>query len=208
MTSALPPLVETTPTRLTLHRLAEQVLAAEEVAANGDYRLQALPDGFATRWFAGADQVRRRVRVAGHELIRETDATAVSEPIGGEFDPAAASVLYAWWFLGTTVLTSIEQEYGAKSSEVVLYPEHFDVGSTIDLDQHGKLNLGFSPGDDFCPAPYAYAGPWEPRVGPFWNAPFGSFRRFDEFDPADAEAGTRAYLEAAIVALGADPAAG
>jgi hypothetical protein len=201
MSTALPPLVDTTATRLTLHRLAEDVLAAEQVAVNGDFRLDARPDGFATRSFAGPDQVQRRIRVAGAELVREVGTESVHESITGQFDPVAASVLYAWWDLGTRVLTSIAQQYGSRSSDVVLYPEHFDVGSSLDLGEHLNINLGFSPGDDFCAAPYAYAGPWEPQAGEFWNAPFGAYRRYDDFDPAAADEATRAFLVAAIAEL-------
>jgi hypothetical protein len=201
MSTALPPLVDTVATRLTLHRLAENVLAAEQVAANGEFRLDAQADGFATRWFAGPDHVRRRIRVAGAELIRESGPGTVRESITGDFDPVAASVLYAWWDLGTRVLTSFAQEYGSKSSDVVLYPEHFDVGSSLDLGEHRKINLGFSPGDDFCPAPYVYAGPWEQRSGEFWNAPFGAYRRYDDFESVPADEGTRAFLVAAIAEL-------
>jgi hypothetical protein len=201
MSTALPPLVDTTATRLTLHQLAENVLAAEQVAANGDFRLDARPDGFATRWFVGPDQVRRRIRVAGAELIRESGPESVGESITGEFDPVAASVLYAWWDLGTRVLIAVAQEYGSSSSDVVLYPEHFDVGSSLDLGEHVKINLGFSPGDDFCPAPYVYAGPWEQQTGEFWNAPFGAYRRYDDFDSATADDATRAFLAEAIAEL-------
>ena len=203
MSTALPPLVDTTATRLTLHQLAENVLAAEQVAANGDFRLDAQPDGFATRWFAGPDGVRRRIRVAGAELIRESEAESVHGAITGDFDPVAASVLYAWWDLGTRVLTSFAQQYGPSSSDVVLYPEHFDVGSSLDLGEHLKINLGFSPGDDFCLAPYVYAGPWEQQTGEFWNAPFGAYRRYDDVDSATADDATHAFLAAAIVELAA-----
>ena len=51
----------------------------------------------------------------------------------------------------------------------VLWPEHFDVAVTAD-----EVNYGVSAGDDHHPTPYAYVGPWTPRTGPFWNAPFGA----------------------------------
>lgn len=197
----LPPLVDTTPTRLTLHHLAERVLAAEQVAANGEFRLDAQPDGFSTRWFSAADGINRRVRVQGAELVHETERDAIREPIAGDFDPAAAAVLYAWWDLGTSVLRAIAESLGTRSSDVVLYPEHFDIGSTVDLDRTGNLNLGFSPGDEFCPQPYVYAGPWEKRAGEFWNAPFGAYRRYDEFERATAASATRAFLDQAMDTL-------
>jgi hypothetical protein len=201
MTDSLPPLVDTIATRLTLHHLAEQVLSAEQVAANGEFRLDATPDGFATRWFSGPDQVTRRIQVAGIDLLRETNHGTTRVPIEGDIDIAAAAVLYAWWDLGTRTLTAVAATYGERSSDIVLYPEHFDVGSTLDLDT-GKLNLGFSPGDDFCAAPYVYAGPWETRTGEFWNAPFGAYRRYDEIDQAQPETSVRAFLDTAIRTFG------
>jgi len=52
----------------------------------------------------------------------------------------------------------------------VLWPEHFDLGISLD-----EVNDGVSPGDSFLGVPYAYVGPWSPGdvAGPFWNAPFG-----------------------------------
>jgi hypothetical protein len=198
MITALPPLVDTSATRNTLHRLAEDVLAAEQTAANGDYRLDVTPGGFATRWFGDAAGGRRRIRIEGGELVRETETGAHRAPITGEFDAAAAAVLYAWWEVGAEVLAGIALSYGPRASEVVLYPEHFDVASTLDLDAAGRLNIGFSPGDDFSAAPYVYAGPWVRREGSFWNAPFGVYRRYDEFAPVSPVRSVRAFLDAAI----------
>ena len=47
---------------------------------------------------------------------------------------------------------------GSTLQTPVLWPEHFDVGITLD-----KVNYGVSPGDDDIPEPYAYVGPWTPR---------------------------------------------
>jgi hypothetical protein len=57
----------------------------------------------------------------------------------------------------------------------VLWPEHFDLAVGVD-----EVNYGVSPGDAGHPLPYAYVGPWEPREGPFWNAPFGALEEGDE----------------------------
>jgi hypothetical protein len=198
MITSLPSLVDTSATRNTLHRLAEEVLAAEQTAANGDYRLDVTSDGFATRWFSNATGERRRVRIEGGELVRESEAGASRELITGDFDAVAAAVLYAWWELGAEVLADIAVAYGERSSEVVLYPEHFDIASTLDLGAAGRLNIGFSPGDDFSAVPYVYAGPWVRREGPFWNAPFGAYRRYDEFPPNSPAGAVRAFLDQAI----------
>ena len=51
----------------------------------------------------------------------------------------------------------------------VLWPEHFDVAVSV-----AEVNYGVSAGDGYHPTPYAYVGPWKPRTGSFWNAPFGA----------------------------------
>jgi hypothetical protein len=56
-------------------------------------------------------------------------------------------------------------------AEPVLWPEHFDLGITVD-----RVNYGVSTGDEFLAVPYAYVGPWDSFSGPFWNAPFGAAR--------------------------------
>jgi hypothetical protein len=69
----------------------------------------------------------------------------------------------------------------------VLWPEHFDLSSTVN-----EVNYGVSPGDDAHPGPYAYVGPWTPRTGAFWNASFGALRARDEVTTA---AGLLAFFE-------------
>jgi hypothetical protein len=64
------------------------------------------------------------------------------------------------------------------------------------------VNYGVSPGDGFLPEPYAYVGPWTPREGEFWNAPFGAVRRASEL----ADAGEVAAFFAAGRAAAADSA--
>jgi len=63
----------------------------------------------------------------------------------------------------------------------VLWPEHFDLAITVD-----EVNYGVSPGDAAHPQPYAYVGPWTPRTGEFWNAPFGALRPHTDIPTADA----------------------
>ena len=61
----------------------------------------------------------------------------------------------------------------APDVERVLWPEHFDLGLSLD-----EVNYGVSAGDTFLEVPYAYVGPWTPGAvsGAFWNAPFGAAR--------------------------------
>jgi hypothetical protein len=104
-------------------------------------------------------------------------AGAPDEPLQLHAD--ALDVLYAWIDLGWRVLDAIRSGPGAATnwSTVQLWPEHFDVGTTLDLGSGRGVNLGFSPGDAFSDEPYAYVGPWGPeRPGEpaYWNAPFGA----------------------------------
>src|SRR5664279_2134971 len=185
MTSAaLPRLVATTATRITLHRLAEDVLAAEQHAANEELALAATRDGFGTGWFPSPAGVLTRIRVEGNDLVRETATDTDREPITGPFDRAAADVLYAWWAYGDSVLSALEPATGESISPVILWPEHFDIAVTLTAADGRGLNLGFSPGDDFSAQPYVYAGPWEPVPGPFWNAPFGAVRSYEQITAA------------------------
>jgi len=50
-----------------------------------------------------------------------------------------------------------------------------------------------SPGDAMYPRAYAYVGPFTPRDGDFWNAPFGSMRWLD--DLPDASSITEYFIE-------------
>ena len=70
-----------------------------------------------------------------------------------------------------------------RAGQPVLWPEHFDLA--IDVDE---VNYGVSPADGYHGAPYAYVGPWTPREGEFWNAPFGAVRAATELADADAVA--------------------
>jgi hypothetical protein len=81
-------------------------------------------------------------------------------------DPDAASELFSAFRRGDAALRRL-----APHATPVLWPEHFDVGIQLD-----EVNYGVSPGDHYVAEPYAYVGPWAPRTGEFWNAPFGAAR--------------------------------
>jgi hypothetical protein len=205
--TSLPPLVDTAPTRETLHRLAEQVLAAEQHAANGELALGVTPGGFATGWFPSAADGTMRIRVEGHRLIRESETHADLEPIGEPFDPPAAAVLYEWWAFGDAVLRQLVARPGESISPIVLWPEHFDIAITLTTAAGLGMNLGFSPGDEFCEQPYVYAGPWEAQSGPFWNAPFGAYRTYQQIAASDgSRAAAAEFLEQARAMLADAPA--
>jgi hypothetical protein len=194
----LPDLVDTTPTRETLHHLAEHVMAAEQFAANHELALGVSPGGFATGWFPGPDGHSRRIRIEGAALIRETELFAEKEKIAPPFDEAAAGLLYAWWALGAAVLATVEPHAGESVSTGILWPEHFDIAVTVTGPDGRGLNLGFSPGDEFSAQPYVYAGPWQPLSGEFWNAPFGAYRKYEQLAAADdPQAAAAGFLDAA-----------
>jgi hypothetical protein len=85
-------------------------------------------------------------------------------------DPAAAGTLAEAFRRGDAALREF-----APAEVPVLWPEHFDVAITLD-----EVNYGVSPGDGYLGVPYAYVGPWRPRDGQFWNAPFGAARPLEE----------------------------
>ena len=187
-------------TRTGWHRVAEHVLAAGQFAATGTIRLRVLPGGFGTV----ADVDGRQLAVDGAEFVvldggdrRTTALTSVAdcaafagiEPgLRGSYSPAtpfdpdaplhidgtANRLLAGWFALGDAAL----RRFAEGATEPVLWPEHFDVGITVDA-----VNYGCSPGDDAIPEPYLYVGPHEGPVDPddpFWNAPFGAAITADE----------------------------
>lgn len=98
-------------------------------------------------------------------------------------DTAAERELAEWFALGNEALLQLVSLHSAaEPSDIQLWPEHFDLATTIDL-----VNFGASPGDADHDEPYLYVGPFEQRSGPFWNESFGaSMRRVDVPDVAAA----------------------
>jgi hypothetical protein len=121
---------------------------------------------------------------AGADLASDYSAGAgmpAPGPIGEalHLDATELDDLYAWFDLGWRVLDAVTSDpaSGLGWSTVQLWPEHFDVGTALDLGAGRGVNLGFSAGDAYSDEPYSYVGPWGPeRPGErdFWNAPFGA----------------------------------
>jgi hypothetical protein len=184
-------------TRRSLHGVAELVLAGPQHRNGGGIRLRVVPGGFATvAW--------PELRVDGHQLVTSAgplplagsyaevaaaagvEASRLDDVYSGgpkiavheriELDPAAARLLADVFARGDSALRAL-----APHEAPVLWPEHFDVGITVD-----EVNYGVSAGDDAIPEPYAYVGPWTPRTGDFWNAPFGATRLMTELSDAAA----------------------
>jgi hypothetical protein len=63
----------------------------------------------------------------------------------------------------------------------VLWPEHFDVGITVD-----EVNYGISLGDVHIAEPYAYVGPHDSPTGDFWDQSFGASRTWREAPDVEA----------------------
>jgi hypothetical protein len=187
-----------TATRRAWHAVGELVLAGPQHREHGTIRLRVVPGGFA--------QTRGPLRVEGTELVGDgtrvplagtirslaaavgVTAAAPQGLYGGHadlgpddevaVDPGTAAELAAWLGRGDAGLRAF-----APDVEPVLWPEHFDVAITVD-----EVNYGVSLGDGGHAAPYAYVGPWSPRTGPFWNAPFGALRAAADLPDADAVA--------------------
>jgi hypothetical protein len=178
-----------TETRRAWHAVAELVLAGPQHRATGEIALRVRPGGFATT--AAPDlRVDGGYLVAGDRRLPIDGATAAAlaaavgvdagEPAGlyhdGSgvkpdevltLDPAAAATLADAFERGDAALRAL-----APAETPILWPEHFDVGITVDA-----VNYGVSPGDGYLAVPYAYVGPHaRPEGGPFWNAPFGAAR--------------------------------
>jgi hypothetical protein len=122
--------------------------------------------------FAGAD-LDAEFSAGGDTPALES----VDEPL--ELDAKELGELFGWFDLGWRVLDEVmaERTGSCVAATIQLWPEHFDVGTSLDLGGDDGVNLGFSPGDGFSDEPYAYLGPWgATRPGPssYWNAPFGA----------------------------------
>jgi hypothetical protein len=193
-----------TSTREALHQVAEHVLAAAQYAQTGTVRLRVVDGGFrTTRELHGGT----RLAVIGGRLVVTDGSGERSAPLttiaaAAEFagitpglpaeaygaatrfapdvplliDPGAVRLLTDWYGLGEAALRLFSADVGA-SQQPTLWPEHFDLGITVD-----EVNYGASPGDAHVARPYLYVGPHggPPRRDAFWNADFGAVRTIDE----------------------------
>jgi hypothetical protein len=173
-------------TRRALHGVAELVLAGPQYRRSGTIRLRPQPGGFGTIAepdirVDGARLIAERLKVPLNGItIAELAARAgvdVGAP-GGVYetgsgadpddvidvDADAAAALAHCYAIGDAALRIL-----APAEVPVLWPEHFDLGVTID-----EVNYGVSPGDTWLDEPYAYVGPWRLREGAFWTVPFGA----------------------------------
>ena len=198
-----------TQTRVSLHGVAELLLAGPQRRANRSIKLVVTDDGFAT---GPLPRPPSRLAVRGTDLVVGDDwlvlplhgtfadlaanAGVACAPPADAYPPAsgckgsdrlhidhtAAAELLRALKIGDTACRAMAAAHAPTNPpEPVLWPEHFDVGITLD-----EVNYGVSPGDDSIPEAYAYVGPHTARKGKFWNQPFGAARPMTDFADADA----------------------
>lgn len=184
------------PTRLALHRVAEEVVSAARLSATGnEIALRWYPGGFGTPAFDD-DRGQRIVRVERTELVDACDGSERRRPLASlrgtgalvgdlvdvhqladdelRIDPAAAAFLGRWFCFATLVVA--ELQVGADGALdpglVQLWPEHFDVATELGSEAAGgRAAYGASPGDADHAEPYLYVAPWSARPeGELWNA--------------------------------------
>jgi hypothetical protein len=197
-------------TRASLHGVAELLMAGPQRRANRSIQLVVTDDGFGTGelpgppWrialrgdeiVVGTDQ-QRSIPLQGTfaELAEAIGVTAEPpvnsyRPASGRqpsdelnVDPVAAQMLVTALKLGDEACRALAAAHAPDVPPApVLWPEHFDVGITLDA-----VDYGVSPGDSSLPAPYAYVGPHTPRTGDFWNQPYGAARPIAQLADAGA----------------------
>jgi hypothetical protein len=148
-------------TRRALHGVAELVLAGPQYRAAGSIRLRVIPGGFATvvgprlrveedHLVAGDARVpmtgRSYAKLAAEAGVEAgapaglySDGSGVDsdEPIA--IDPAAARTIITAFAEGDRAMREL-----APGIDPVLWPEHFDIGISVDA-----VNYGVSPGDSY-----------------------------------------------------------
>ena len=198
------PDAEVVATRRSLHVVAEHLVAATRKRATGEITLEPAPAGVRTPVLPDGRVVETdgdEIVVRGPEGEQRARLTTLAEsaslvgiepgfpwskhPPGTDYqpdtaltvEPAVAAELAKWFRLGQDALAELAAEVLDEGpSAPAIFPEHFDLGITA-----GRVNYGFSPGDETSAAPYAYVGPHEtPRADAFWNAPFGAYRTWHQ----------------------------
>lgn len=225
---ALPALpAEFVSTRESLRALACYVVGPARKARIGRIGLRPVGGGFGTPPFDDGT----RLVVRGDELAfdpgdaaRITTLRAAAEFAGVELSPdpavghdlppyqpdvplavdrGASLLLGRWYAFGQRVLDDLAASWTAATiSEAQLWPEHFDLAVTVELDDGRKVNVGFSPGDTFSADPYAYVGPHDTGAleGDYWNAPFGAFLPYERLT---SDAAALAFVVDGLTRVGA-----
>ncbi|GAA1516363.1 hypothetical protein GCM10009827_033880 [Dactylosporangium maewongense] len=183
----------------SFHGLAELLLAGPQYRRSGTIRLRVTPAGFATVAAPDVQAEADALVVDGRRIPYEGQTFAQLAAAAG-LDVGAAEGVYkdgsgarpgdpvvttgASTTLGALAVGDAALRLFAPDLTPVLWPEHFDVGISLD-----EVNYGVSTGDSAIPEPYAYVGPWTPREGAFWNVSFGAARPLSALGDATAVAG-------------------
>jgi hypothetical protein len=182
-------------TRRQLRGIAESLIAGPQHRAAGTIRLAVRQDGFVGvalplavhggefTWQDGTAPLTGApaaiASAAGVDYGPPDGVYAIDDPLAADavldIDPGAAELIYRSLYAGGFALKQVLPE-----SHPVLWPEHFDVAAT-----DAEVNYGVSAGDSYHETPYAYVGPWTPRTGAFWNAPFGALLPLDRSHDLD-----------------------
>jgi hypothetical protein len=191
-------------TRRALHGVAELLLAGPQHAASGTIRLRPLRGGFGTvatpdvrvegtavvagerRVEIGGSTPRQLAQALGIEphdpskLYHDSSGVSLDDVL--DVDVEAADVIATAYALGDDALKTFGADAGGSAGSTsgdvtpVLWPEHFDLGITVD-----EVNYGVSPGDGGVPVPYMYVGPWKPpAIDDYWNQPYGAARELPD----------------------------
>lgn len=182
-------------TRRQLRGIAESLIAGPQYRAAGTIRLAVRPDGFVGValplavhgtefiWQDGGAPLTGSpgalAAAAGVDYGPPEGVYAIADPLPADavldIDAGAAELIQRSLYAGGFALKQVLPE-----SHPVLWPEHFDVAVA-----DAEVNYGVSAGDSYHDTPYAYVGPWTPRTGAFWNAPFGAVLPLDPTHDVD-----------------------
>jgi hypothetical protein len=160
-----------------LHGVAEETLQPKRRAESGSGWLRPFtPGGIgAPPWERGAESGEPgSIRIVGAELVIADGASERRAPL--QVGAEATAALSDFQALTTVALGALIAGAGdgADPDPIRLWPEHFDVATTLGDEAAGtRANFGGSPGDADHSLPYLYVGPWaDPPdpADPFWNA--------------------------------------
>ena len=111
-------------------------------------------------------------------------------PLPLPLSAAASHALGVWYGFSALLFQAFRAELqagGRVCSEAQLWPEHFDLGCSIE-----GVNFGCSPGDRHIAEPYVYVGPWNTAGladGEFWNVAFGAALPYEALLTANDQLG-------------------
>lgn len=186
-------------TRDALHQIAFFAVAPVRYEAKGRMGLRSTPGGFGTPEFDGqvarveghllvftkegntATRTITTVRDAANFFGRDYEVQWYDdfhdplEPVDPdrplEVDLESTRVLATWFAYGFDLLDRL-RGHGPGTSEVQLWPEHFDVATELGDEKAGqRASYGASPGDAAHREPYLYVSAWGEidRSEPYWN---------------------------------------